>query len=146
MKAQHMFNTIWKAIIDCFLDTYDSELHFEDLTLNNSSDKTKYSRHIVIKSFCVKNNSEARFFTNKVIALVTNSSTIELPAVGITGVRHEAVELAGDVEAAVITMAEPFAEGLKFHKHIGFLFHYRKERPSYCVVPEVEPHQCWFNP
>jgi hypothetical protein len=31
-------------------------------------------------------------------------------------------------------MAEPFAEGLKFHKRVGSLFHYRRERPSYCTI------------
>jgi hypothetical protein len=179
-KAQRMFNTILWAIKKCFSDTYATELYSEDFTLSNSSDETKYSRHVVIKSFCVKNNNEARFFTNKVIALLpenimqfldagvnksvqnfrlpechkVNSKRIklptrgsfdemvitqtegalELPAVGITSVRHEAVELAGDVEAAVITMAEPFAEGLKFHKRVGSLFHYRRERPSYCAI------------
>jgi hypothetical protein len=52
--------------------------------------------------------------------------TLELPTVGITVVRHKILELAGNVEAAVITMAEPFAEGLKFHKQVGSLFYYRR--------------------
>jgi hypothetical protein len=148
--------------------------------LSTSSDETKYSRHVVIKSFCVENNTEARFFTNKLIALLPENivqfldaggnksvqnfrlpechkvnsqciklltrgsfdemaitqtkGTMELPVVGITGIKHDAIELAGDVEAAVITMAEPFAEGLKFHKRVGSLFHYRRERPSYCSI------------
>jgi hypothetical protein len=47
-----------------------TELCSDDFTLNNSSDETKYSRHVVIKSFCIQNNTEARFFTNKLIVLL----------------------------------------------------------------------------
>jgi hypothetical protein len=68
------------------------------------------------------------------MVITQTKGTLELPTVGITGVRHEAIELVGDVEATVITMAEPFAEGLKFHMHVGSLFHYCKERPLYCTI------------
>jgi hypothetical protein len=68
------------------------------------------------------------------MVITQTEGILELPAVGITGVRHKAVELVGDVEAAVITIAEPFAKGLKFHKHVGSLFHYRRERPSYYTI------------
>jgi hypothetical protein len=69
-KAQRMFETILWAIKKCFSDIYATELCSDDFTLSNSSDQTKYSRHVVIKSFCVKNNTEARFFTNKLIVLL----------------------------------------------------------------------------
>jgi hypothetical protein len=130
-----MFEIILWAIKKCFLDTYATELCSDDFTLSNFLDQTKYSKHIVIKSFCIKNNTEARFFTNKLIVLLPKNivqfldagvnksvqnfrlpechkvnsqcvkvlscgtfdemlitqteSILELPAVGITSVRHE---------------------------------------------------------
>lgn len=44
------------------------------------------------------------------MVVTQTQGTFELSSVGII-TKHEAVELTGDVEAAVVAMAEPFAEG-----------------------------------
>jgi hypothetical protein len=62
-KAQHIFDTIVKAVIDSFQEFYCEDITLADLAVSDATDATKFSRHIVLKTYSVNNNAEARLFT-----------------------------------------------------------------------------------
>ncbi len=70
-KAVKLFEDISNAIIECFYDLYGKGLNPDyDFAISDSTDEAKFSRHIVIWRFHVKNNEEANFFTKRLLALL----------------------------------------------------------------------------
>lgn len=67
-KAQYMFNRFLAALSVTFEEIYDTPLQDSDMCFSNSSDDTKYSRHVVISTFNVRNAAEAKYFTLKLAA------------------------------------------------------------------------------
>eukprot|EP01127_Copromyxa_protea_P019461 TRINITY_DN6324_c0_g2_i2.p1 TRINITY_DN6324_c0_g2~~TRINITY_DN6324_c0_g2_i2.p1 ORF type:complete len:195 (-),score=27.57 TRINITY_DN6324_c0_g2_i2:697-1281(-) len=55
-KADAMYDAIYKAIKEVFFYNYYYEVTDDDLAVSDSSDDTKFSRHIVVKSRHVANS------------------------------------------------------------------------------------------
>lgn len=181
-KSRRLFDTIAGAIIECFADLYSIGLGIEqDFTISDSTDATKFSRHIVITRFHVKNNEEAKFFTRYLLTLLPENirklldpgvnkttqnfrlpgchkvgssrikrvfqgaedsmlitqvgNTRALPALNIRAEKSFNL-ITGVDEAAVIKMAEPYADGLIFRNRKNNLFCYKRERPGHCQICE----------
>lgn len=66
-KALKLFNRLMEQIMKTFNETYIRELRPSDFAIADSSNGTKYSRHVVIKGFAVENNREAAEFTRRVV-------------------------------------------------------------------------------
>ena len=59
-KARRLFSIIMGAITECFKEIYSIELSEFDFAMSDSTDATKFSRHVVISEYCVENNDEAK--------------------------------------------------------------------------------------
>lgn len=69
-KARRLFDVVTNAIESAFSDVYGNMLFIDefDLAVSDSTDHTKFSRHIVLHRYYVANYAEATFFTEQVLA------------------------------------------------------------------------------
>eukprot|EP01127_Copromyxa_protea_P010038 TRINITY_DN2411_c0_g1_i2.p1 TRINITY_DN2411_c0_g1~~TRINITY_DN2411_c0_g1_i2.p1 ORF type:complete len:154 (+),score=13.36 TRINITY_DN2411_c0_g1_i2:1-462(+) len=67
-KCQKIINTLMREVLNVFGQLYNTELTPADVRMCDSSDKTKYSRHVIIPGCHVADAAEARFFASQVKA------------------------------------------------------------------------------
>lgn len=177
-KSCVVFDIIVRSIVQCFDSEFGHELTPEDFAICDSTDQTKFSRHVVILNYYAENSREAQFFTqrlfdhlpqqlHKLLDAGVNKSrqNFRLPdchKVGSTRVKRciwgsvDGMIITKDLylalprkvaackhyeettvdEAAIIKMAEPYADGLVFRAVERGLFCYKRERPGYCKICE----------
>lgn len=71
-KGTALFNRILSAIRATFADMYGIDLAPEDFAFSDSTDATKFSRHIVISTYSVDDSREAATFTKAVLRILAD--------------------------------------------------------------------------
>lgn len=67
-KGRRVFLEFLVSLKACFEEVYGIDLAIKALAISDSSDETKYSKHIVIPDYHVKNHHEAAYFTTRLAA------------------------------------------------------------------------------
>lgn len=66
-KSRDIFDTIMRCICTVYEETYGGKLALDCVSVSDSTDASKFSRHIVLCGVCVANSHEASLFTTRVV-------------------------------------------------------------------------------